>query len=184
MGVMKPSQSEWSFPVVMVPKADGSPRFCAEYRRLNDMTVKDTYPLPRVDDCIDFLGEASVFSMLECDSGYWQISVAVEDQDKTTFTRHEGTYKYIRLPFCLTNAPATFQRAIDMILSVVKWKTCLVYWDDVIVFSRSVEEHITHLDEVFGLLSRARVSLKASKCFLSRRRSNTWDTSCAVESPG
>jgi len=166
MGVIEPSQFEWSFPVVMVPKPDGSPRSCVHYRRLNDVTVKDTYPLPRMDDCIDLLGEASVFSMLDCNSGNWQISVAVEDQDRTTFTCHDETYKYIRLPFGLTNAPATFQRAIDMILSGVKRKTCLVYLDDVIVFSRTVEEHITHLDEVFGLLSRAGVSLKASKCFL------------------
>jgi len=166
MGVIEPSQSEWSFPVVMVPKPDGSPRFCVDHRRLNDVTVKDTYPLPRMDDCIEFLGEASVFSMLDCNSGYWQIPVAVEDQDKTTFTCHEGTYKYIRLPFGLTNAPATFQRAIDMILSGVKWKTCQFYLDDVIVFSRTVEENTTHLDEVFGVLSRAGVSLKASKCFL------------------
>jgi len=98
MGDIKPSQSEWSFPVVMVPKPDGFPRFCVDYRRLNDVSVKDTYPLSRMDDCIEFLGEASVFSMLECNSGYWQIPVAVEDQDKTTFTCHEGTYQYIRLP--------------------------------------------------------------------------------------
>jgi len=166
MGVIKPSQSEWSFPVVMVPKPDGSPRFCVDYRRLNDVTVKDTYPLPRMDDCIDFLGEASVFSMLDCNSGYWKIPVAVEDQDKTTFTCHEGTYKYIRLPFGLTSAPAPFLWAIDKILSGVKWKTCLVYLDDVVVFSRTVEEHITHLDEVFCLFSGAGVSLKASKFFL------------------
>jgi len=166
MGVIEPSQSELSFPVVMVPKPDGSPRFCVDYRRLNDVTVTDTYPLPRMDDCTEFLGEASVFSMLDCNSGYWPIPVAVEDQDKTTFTCHEGTYKYIRLPFGLTNAPATFQRAIDMILSGVKWKTCQFYLDDVIVLSRTVEENTTHLDEVFGVLSRAGVSLKASKCFL------------------
>jgi len=73
IGVIKPSQSKWSFPVVMVPKPEGSPRFCVDYRRLNDVTVKDTYPLPRMDDCIDFLGEASVFSMLDSNSGYWQI---------------------------------------------------------------------------------------------------------------
>jgi len=96
--------------------------------------------------------------------------VAVEDQDKTTFTCHEGTFKYIRLAIGLTNAPATFQRAIEMILSGVKWKTCLVYLDDVLVFCRTVEEHITHLDEVFGLLSRAGVSLNASKCFLSQEK--------------
>ena len=137
-GVIEQSQSEWSFPVAMLPKPDGSPRLCVDYRRLNDVTVKDTFPLPRMDDCVDFLGEASVFSMLDCNSGYWQIPVAVEDQDKTTFTCHDGTYNYIRLPFGFTNAPATFQRAIDMIMSGVKWKTCLVYLDDLIVFSRTL----------------------------------------------
>jgi len=166
MKVIEPTQSEWSFPVVIVPKPDGCPMFCVEYRRLNDVTVKDTCRLPRVDDCIEFLGAASVFFMLDCNCGYWQIPVAIKDQDKTTFTCHEGTYKYIRLPFGLTNAPGTLQPAIDMTLSVFKWKSCLVYLDDVIVFFRGVEEHITHLDEVFGLLSRAAVSLKASKCFL------------------
>lgn len=166
LGVIEPSQAEWSFPVVIVPKPDGSPRFCVDYRRLNDMTVKDTYPLPRMDDCIDFLGEATVFSVLDCNMGYWQIPVAVEDQDKTTFTCHEGTYRYVRLPFGLTNAPATFQRAIDMLLAGLKWKSVLVYLDDVIVFSRSAQEHVGHLEEVFSLIAKAGISLKASKCFL------------------
>lgn len=166
LGVIEPSQAEWSFPVVLVPKPDGSPRFCVDYRRLNDLTVKDAYPLPRMDDCIDFLDEATVLSMLDANAGYWQIPVAPEDRDKTTFTCHEGTYRYIRLPFGLTNAPATFQRAIDMILSGVKWKTCLVYLDNIIVFSTSPEEHLAHLNEIFGLLARAGVSLKASTCFL------------------
>lgn len=84
------------------------------------MTVKDAYPLPRMDDCIDFLGEATVFSMLDANAGYRQIPVAVEDHDKTTFTCHEETLKYIRLPFSVTNAPASFQRAIDMTRSGVK----------------------------------------------------------------
>eukprot|EP00170_Pyropia_yezoensis_P004723 contig_19176_g4737 len=104
--------------------------------------------------------------MLDANASYWQIPVALEDLDKTTFTCHEGTYKYVRLPFGLTSAPATFQRAIDMILSGVQWKTCLVYLDDVIVFSRSHEEHLAHLEEVFELLSEAGVSLKATKCHL------------------
>jgi len=130
------------------------------------VTVKDTYPLPCFEDCIDFLGEASVFSFLDYNFGYWQIPVAVENLDKTSFTCHEGTYKYTRFPFGLTNAPATFQSAIDMILSGVKWKTCLVCLDDVFVFSRTVEEHITYLNEVSSLLSRAGASRKASKCSL------------------
>lgn len=152
--VIEPSQAEWSFPVVIVPKSDGTPRFCVDYRRFNDMTVKDTYPLLRMDDCIDFLGEATVFSMLDCNMGYWQIPVAVEGQEKTTFTCHEGTYKYVRLPFGLTSAPATFQRAIDMLLAGLKWKTVLVYLDDVILFSRKAEEHLGHLEEVLSLLAK------------------------------
>jgi len=151
MGVIKPSQFELSFPVVMVPNPDGSPRFCVDYRRFNDVTVKNTYSLPRMEDCIDVLGEASVFAVLNCNSGYWQIPVALEGQDNTTVTCHEGTYKYIRLPFGLTSASAPFHRAIDMILSGVKCKTCLVHLDDVIVFFRKVVGHITHLDGVFGI---------------------------------
>jgi len=84
------------------------------------------YPLPLVDDCIDFLGDAEVFSTLDCNSGYWQIPVADEDWDKTTFVCHEGAYRYNGVPFGLSSAPATFQRAIDMILGGLKWKSCLV----------------------------------------------------------
>ena len=116
LGVIEPSSAEWAFPVVLVPKPDGTMRFCVDYRQLNEVTVRDVYPLPRMDDCIDFLGDAKVFSTLDCNSGYWQIPVANEDRDKTTFVCHEGAYRYIRLPFGLSNAPATFQRAIDMIL--------------------------------------------------------------------
>ena len=95
------------------------------------------YSLPRMDDSIDFPRDAKVFSTLDCNSGYWQIPVADEDRDRTTFVYQEGAYQYIRLPFGLLNAPATFQRAIDMILGGLKWKSCLVYLDDIIVFSQS-----------------------------------------------
>jgi len=98
------------------------------------VTVRDVYPLPHMDDCIDFLGGAKVFSTLDCNSGYWQIPVADEDRDKTAFVCHEGAYRYIRLPFGLSKALANFQRAIYMILGGVKWKRCLVYLDDIIVF--------------------------------------------------
>ena len=108
-GVIEPPQSEWASPVVLVPKTDGSLRFCIDYRRVNAITVRDTYPLPRMDECIDSLGDASVFTTLDRNSGYWQIPVAPQDRDKTTFTCHAGTYRYKRMPFGLTNAPATFQ---------------------------------------------------------------------------
>ena len=115
-GVIEPSSADWAFPVVLAPKPDGTVRFCVDFRRLKGVTVRDVYPLPRMDDCIDFIGDAKVFSTLDCNSGYWQIPVADEDRDKTTFVCYEGAFRYIRLLFGLSNAPATFQRAIDMIL--------------------------------------------------------------------
>jgi len=164
--VIEPSSAEWAFPVVLVPKPDGTMRFCVDYRQLNEVTVRVVYPSPRMDDCIDFLGDAKVLSTLDCNSGYWKIPVADEDRDKTTFVCHVGAYCYIRLPFGLSNAPATFQRAIDMILGGLRWKSCLVYLDDIIVFSQSAGEHVEHLREVFAALRGAGVQLKAKKCHL------------------
>ena len=163
-GVIEPATAEWACPVVFVPKKDGTMRFCVDYRRLNAVTVRDSYPLPRMDECIDSLGDATVFTTLDCNSGYWQVEVAEEDRDKTTFASHCGLYRFIRMPFGLKNAPATFQRAVDIILSRVKWETALVYLDDVIIYSRTVSDHLKHVREVLRLLRDAGVSLKISKC--------------------
>ena len=162
--VIEPASSEWASPIVLVPKSDGSLRFCVDYRRLNAITVPDTYPLPRMDECIDSLGDAAVFTTLDCNSGYWQIPVRPADRDKTTFTSHYGIYRFLRLPFGLRNAPATFQRAIDVILSGIKWNTCLVYLDDVIIFSPDRVSHLRHVDEALTLLRNAGLSLKLGKC--------------------
>jgi len=137
-----------------------------DYRRLNERKVKNFNPIPRMDDCLDSLGDATVFSTLECNAGYWRIPVAAEDRNKTTFTSHTGSFQFLRLPFGLVNAPASFQRALDIILSCLRWKTCLVYLDDVIVFYGTVNDHIRHLHEVLLLLEKAGVSLKPSKCHL------------------
>ena len=163
-GVIEPANSEWASPVVLVPKPDGSMRFCIDYRRLNALTIRDSYPLPRMDECIDSLGDAQFFSTLDCNSGYWQIPVDPADRAKTTFTSHEGLYWFRRMPFGLRNAPATFQRFVDITLAGLTWKSCLVYLDDIIVFSNTKEEHLEHLDAVLGRLYRAGLSLNLKKC--------------------
>jgi hypothetical protein len=163
-GVIEPATCEWASPIVLVPKPDGSLRFCVDYRKLNAITVPDTYPLPRMDECIDSLGEADIFTTLDCNSGYWQIPVHPEDREKTTFTSHFGIYQFLRLPFGLRNAPATFQPAIYIILSGIRWKTCLVYLDDVIVFFSNRAPHLSHVNELLTLLRDAGLSPKLKKC--------------------
>ena len=162
--VIEPAYSEWAAPVLFAPKKDGKLRFCIDYRKLNQASVKDSYPLPRMDECIDSLGTAKIFTTLDAYSGYWQVPIRQEDRPKTAFVCHAGTYQYKRMPFGLTNAPATFQRALDMILTKYKWQTCLIYLDDVIIYSKNVEEHIQHVDEILHCLSKAGVTLKIKKC--------------------
>ena len=171
-GVIEPANCEWASPVVLAPKPDGTWRFCVDYRKLNAATIADSYPLPRADDCLDSLGTAMVFTTLDCNSGYWQLALAEEDKDKTAFVSHMGTHRYNRMPFGLRNAPASFQRALDIILSGVRWQTCLIYLDDVIVFSQSHEQHVKDVDEVLTLLEKAGVSLKLSKCEFFQPRVN------------
>lgn len=149
---------------MLVPKPDGTQRFCIDYRKLNKLKLRDTYPLTRIDECLDSLGYAKFFTTLDCNNGYWKIPILPRDQDKTTFTCHSGTFRFNRMPFGLMNAPETFQRALDIILSKYRWRTCLVYLDDVIVFSKDVDAHLTHINEGLAALSSAGFSLKLPKC--------------------
>jgi hypothetical protein len=102
---IEPATSEWASPIVLVAKPDGSTRFCVEYRKLNAITVRDSYPLPRMDECIDSLGDANIFTTLDCNSGYWQITVRPEDREKTTFTSHEGLYWFYECPLAYATRP-------------------------------------------------------------------------------
>jgi len=164
LNVIAPSHGAWASPVVIVPKKNGKARFCVDYRRLNNITKKDAHPLPRMEDCLDSLGDAQVFTSLDCTAGYWQVPLRKEDQEKTALTTHCGVNHWLSMPFGLTNAPATFQRALDIILSGLKWQICLVYLDDIIIFSANAEHYVKDVDTVLHRLREAGVTLNLEKC--------------------
>eukprot|EP00794_Sanderia_malayensis_P018581 gene18581-biopygen15656 len=167
--VIQPSASLWSSPVVLIEKPNGEYRFCVDYRRLNAVTKKDAYPLPRIDETLDALGNAKVFTTIDLQSGFWQIPMKQEDREKTAFATHNGHYSFNVMPFGLANAPATFQRLMDLVLSGLHWTHCLVYLDDVIVFAPTVEEHLKRLDVVLDRIEKAGLTLKPAKCQWLRR---------------
>ena len=168
-GIVKESQSPWASPVVLIPKKDGSIRFCVDYRKLNSATTRDSYPLPRIDDCLNALGGNKYFTLLDLASGYWQIPLAEAAKSKTAFITNSGLYEFNVLPFGLTNAPATFQRYMDLVLAGLKWTCLLVYLDDICIFSSSFEKHIEALRFTFSRLSKFNLKLKPSKCHLFQR---------------
>jgi exodeoxyribonuclease III len=162
--VIQKSVSPFAAPVSVVPKKDGGIRFVTDFRKLNEITIKDKYPLPRIDDMFDRLTGYTIFSTFDLLSGFWQIPVASEDRHKTAFVTGGGLYEYKVLPFGLTNSPPTFQRAMDLVLAGLKWVHCMVYIDDIIIFSNSPEEHLNHLELVFERLYDYNLKLKPSKC--------------------
>ena len=169
-GVIRSSSSPWASPVVMVKKKDGSMRFCVDFRQMNDATIKDAHPLPRIDDTLESLYGAQYFTTLDLKSGYWQVPIKEEDKEKTAFRTSSGQlYEFNQLPFGLCNAPATFSRLMDRTLAGLAWNICLYYLDDIIVFSATWAEHIQRLKAVFERLRRANLKLGARKCTLAAR---------------
>jgi Reverse transcriptase (RNA-dependent DNA polymerase)/RNase H-like domain found in reverse transcriptase/Retroviral aspartyl protease len=163
-GLIEPSSSPYGAPVLFVSKPDGSLRMCIDYRALNKITVKNRYPIPRIDDLLDQLNGAKVFSSLDLMSGYWQLRMDPADVPKTAFRVPQGHYQWKVLPFGLTNAPAKFQSTMNTILAPLIGKCCLVYLDDILIFSRTAEEHEQHLRQVFALLRHYKFYCKLSKC--------------------
>ncbi|MGH0121890.1 UNVERIFIED_CONTAM: hypothetical protein FKN15_067186 [Acipenser sinensis] len=169
-GLARKSNSSWASPIVMVRKKDQTFRLCVDYRALNERTVKDAYPLPRIQDTLDTLSNAKWFSTLDLASGYWQVELTLRARKAAAICSRKGLFEWNVMPFGLCNASATFQRLMDRVLSGMQWETCLVYLDDVIVLGSSVKEMLTRLHQVFDRLRSANLKLKPAKCCLFHRQ--------------
>eukprot|EP00731_Ephydatia_muelleri_P003528 Em0001g3528a len=167
--VIEASSGPWSSPIVLARKKDGTLRFCVDFHRINDVTKKEVHPLPRIDETLDMLGGAKWFSTLDLASGYWQVEMEPEHKEKTAFSTPFGTYQFKVMPFGLSNAPSTFQKLMEMVLAGLHWTTCLVYLDDIVIFSTTVEQHLSRLRDVLARLKKAGLKLKPSKCHILKK---------------
>ncbi|KAF9758233.1 Retrovirus-related Pol polyprotein from transposon, partial [Nosema granulosis] len=164
LGIIRPSNSPWCGRIVPVSKKDGSVRMCIDFRALNKVTIRDKYPLPRIDEILDRLSGAKIFSNLDATSGYYQIGIDEKDKEKTAFAWKGGLYEFNRMPFGLCNAPATFQRAMDEIIGNCFSDFVIPYLDDIIIFSRNETEHLQHLNIVLNKLKASGLALNKKKC--------------------
>ena len=167
--LIRPSDSPWASPIVLVTKKDGTTRFCIDYRKLNDVTRKDAFPLPRIDESLDTLAGAKYFCTLDLASGYWQVEMAEEDREKTAFCTKYGLFEFNVMPFGLCNAPATFEKLTERALAGLQWEECLVYIDDVIIFGRTFLEVLQRLGRVFERFRQYQLKIKAKKCDLFKK---------------
>lgn len=163
-GVIRNNTSAFAAPVVLVKKKDGSWRLCIDYRRLNAATIKDGFPIPLIEELLEELGEANIFSKLDLRSGYYQVRIHPADIYKTTFKTHNGHYEFLVLPFGLTNAPATFQSLMNEVFKSILRKTTLVFFDDILIYSSSWDQHLKDVAEVLSLMRQHRLKAKLSKC--------------------
>ena len=166
-GIIAPSSSPYAAPVVVVRKKNGDIRLCVDYRRLNAVTRKDSFPLPRIDESLDALGGAKFFSTLDLASGYYQVAMAEKDKEKTAFVTPFGLYQFNRMSFGLTNAPSTFQRLMNSTMSDFIFSLLLVYLDDLLVYTGTFDAHLEALEKVLARLRSIGVRLNPEKCLFA-----------------
>ncbi|GMF28614.1 unnamed protein product [Phytophthora fragariaefolia] len=164
LGLVRPSTSPWASPVLMIRKPDGGIRFCIDYRRLNAVTIKDCYPMPLIDDILDVLKGAKLYSTMDIASGYWNVPMDPDSVEKTAFTCKYGLFEWLVMPFGLCNAVPAFERLMENVLVDLKWRTCLVYLDDCVVFSSDFPTHLVRLRQVLERFRNAGFRLKMKKC--------------------
>nr|GFB04566.1 putative reverse transcriptase domain-containing protein [Tanacetum cinerariifolium] len=163
-GFIRPSSSPWGAPILFVKKKDGSFRMCIDYRELNKLTVKNLYPLPRIDDLFDKLQGSGIYSKIDLRSGYHQLRVREQDIPKTAFRTRYNHYEFQVMPFGLTNAPAVFMDLINRVCKPYLDKFMIVFIDDILIYSKNEKEHEEHLKEILGLLKEDNLYSKFSKC--------------------
>lgn len=172
LGIITPSNSPWAAPVILVKKKNGEYRMVIDYRKLNAVTKKDSYPLPRIDDLLDTLGKAKIFSALDMRAGFHQVPLEEGSKELTAFTTKYGTYHYNMLPMGLVNSPATFQRLIDLCFRPLINKCLVAYIDDLNVYSNNYYEHLHHLKQVFDCIKLANLKLNPEKCYFFKEQLN------------
>jgi len=167
--IIEKSASPWASNVVVVTKHDGTPRITLDYRALNNVTYKDSYPLPNIADCLDAFRGSSWFGILDLRSSFYQVPLAEANRDKTAFIIRRGEWRFCALPMGLSNAPATFQRFKDLVLRGLTWESVLVYIDDIVVYAHTYSDLKLRLEEVFIRLRGANLKLKPTKVILFQR---------------